>query len=51
MPGNIKPGAPRFAFGTATASNCAAASKAAKRLATQTLGMKPKHIGCKCAGK
>jgi len=50
MPGNIKPGLPLFAFGTATAGNCAEASKAAKRAATQALGMKPKHIGCRCAG-
>jgi RHS repeat-associated protein len=51
MPGNIKPGLPRFAFGTATASNCSDASKDAKRIATQALGMKPKHIGCRCSEK
>jgi RHS repeat-associated protein len=51
MQGNIKPGLPLFAFGTATASNCFEAAKDAKRLATRTLGMKPKHVGCRCAGK
>ncbi len=51
MPGNIRPGLPVFAYGTATAGNCAEASKLAKRAATRSLGMKPKHIGCKCAGK
>jgi RHS repeat-associated protein len=50
MEGNIKPGAPLHAFGTATASSCAEAAKAAKRIATRALGMKPKHIPCKCAG-
>ena len=48
MPGNIIPGQPRFAFGTATAGNCSEASKEAKRIATRNLGMKPKHIPCKC---
>jgi RHS repeat-associated protein len=50
MPGNIKPGLPRFALGTATAANCAQASVAAKREATKNLGMKPKHIPCVCVG-
>lgn len=49
VPGNIKPGMSRFAFGTHTASNCAEAAKEAKRTATHLLGMKPKHIGCRCA--
>jgi RHS repeat-associated protein len=49
MPGNIKPGLPLFAFGTATASNCSEATKDAKRIATRALGMKPKHIPCKCS--
>jgi RHS repeat-associated protein len=48
--GNVKPGLPRFAFGTATASSCFQASKDAKRIATQNLGMIPKHLPCKCAG-
>lgn len=51
MPGNITPGRPTFAFGTATAGNCAEASKEAKRIATRSLGMKPKHIPCVCAGR
>jgi hypothetical protein len=48
MPGNIKPELKLFAFGTASASNCARATKDAKRKATKLLGMKPKHIGCEC---
>ena len=48
IPGNIKPGDKTFAFGTATASNCADASKEAKRIATHSLGKQPKHVGCKC---
>jgi RHS repeat-associated protein len=51
MPGNIKPGLPLFAFGTATASSCFEASRQAKRIATRALGMKPKHIPCKCSGR
>lgn len=51
MPGNVRPGLPRFAFGSATASNCPEAKKAAKRIATQILGMKPKHILCRCVGR
>ncbi len=51
MVGNIIPGMPLFAFGEATAHNCAQASKDAKRSATQALGMKPKHVGCRCAGE
>jgi uncharacterized protein RhaS with RHS repeats len=48
IPGNIKPGDKTFAFGTATAPNCALASKLAKRSATRALGKQPKHVGCKC---
>jgi RHS repeat-associated protein len=48
MPGNIRPGLPTFAFGSATASNCPEAKKAAKRIATHALRMKPKHILCRC---
>lgn len=48
MPGNIQPGRPLFAFGTVTASSCAEASTEAKRVAIHALGMKPKHVGCKC---
>ncbi|WP_339133385.1 MAG: RHS repeat-associated core domain-containing protein [Candidatus Electrothrix sp. GW3-4] len=51
MPGNIISGAPLFAFGTATAHNCSQASKEAKREAIHSLGMKPKHVGCRCEGK
>jgi len=51
IPGNIKPGLPRFAFGEATAENCPKAVKEAKRRATHNLRMQPKHIPCKCAGK
>ena len=51
IPGNIKPGDKRFAFGEATASNCAKASKEAKRKATHSLGKQPKHVGCRCSGK
>jgi RHS repeat-associated protein len=51
MPGNIKPNRPLFAFGQATAGNCPEASKLAKRIATRNLGMKPKHIPCKCEGR
>ena len=48
IPGNIKPGDRTFAFGTANAPSCSQASKLAKRIATQTLGKQPKHVGCKC---
>jgi len=51
IPGNIKPSDKTFAFGTATAGNCAEASKQAKRNATRTLGKQPKHVGCRCSGK
>jgi RHS repeat-associated protein len=45
---NPLPGEKTFAFGTATASSCAEASKLAKRAATKALGRQPKHVGCKC---
>ena len=51
IPGNIQPGDKKFAFGTATESNCAKATKEAKRKATHALGKQPKHVGCQCAGK
>jgi RHS repeat-associated protein len=51
MVGNIQPGKSLFAFGEATSHNCAQASKDAKRNATQALGMKPKHVGCRCVEK
>ena len=51
IPGNINHGGKKFAFGTATASNCAQASKQAKRNATRSLGKQPKHVGCRCSGK
>jgi RHS repeat-associated protein len=50
MPGNIQPGWPRFAFGYAIAKNCAEAKKEAERKAKHNLGMKAKHVQCKCAG-
>jgi RHS repeat-associated protein len=50
IPGNIKPGDKTFAFGQATAANCAEASKQAKRAATRALGKQPKHVGCRCNG-
>jgi RHS repeat-associated protein len=50
IPGNVKAGSPRFAFGEATEDNCPKAVKEAKRRATRNLGMQPKHIPCKCAG-
>ena len=51
MPGNITSGRPLFQFGVANASNCSEATKEAKREAIHKLGMKPKHVGCRCAGK
>jgi len=48
IPGNIKPGEPTFAFGEASAEDCAKASKEAKRIATHALGKQPKHVGCRC---
>jgi len=50
MAGNIRPGLPLFRFATWTASNCEEAVKEAKRLAIHRLGMKPKHVPCKCTG-
>jgi hypothetical protein len=44
MPGNLKPGLPLFAFGEATAADCATAAKEAKRVAIRRLRMKPKHV-------
>ncbi|WP_435641573.1 RHS repeat domain-containing protein [Micavibrio aeruginosavorus] len=49
--GNIQPGDKKFAFGTATASSCSAASKEAKRIAAKALGKQPKHSDCRCQGK
>lgn len=50
IPGNM--GKQIFAIGTATAHNCAEASKLAKRNATKQLGgAQPKHLPCKCSGK
>lgn len=51
MPGNIRPGKPLFAFGTATANSCGEAKRAAEKIAKQALGMKTKHVQCKCAGR
>ncbi len=39
----------RFIIDTATAHNCAEASKAAKRVATKRLGARPKHMDCRCS--
>jgi RHS repeat-associated protein len=50
MPGNIKPEWPRFAFGSAIAANCSTARKEAEKKAKHILGMKAKHVQCKCAG-
>jgi hypothetical protein len=49
MPGNLNPTRPRYAFGEAVAADCAIASKEAKRLAINKLGMKPKHVKCRCS--
>jgi hypothetical protein len=49
MPGNVRPGMPRFAIATAIASNCPEAKKAAKKAAAKALGMKPKHTKCLCS--
>jgi RHS repeat-associated protein len=51
MPGNIRPGKPLFAFGTATEKNCGDAKRAAEKIAKHALGMKTKHVQCKCAGR
>lgn len=51
MPGNVSAGLPRFVLGEATAANCSIAKKEAKRIATRKLGMKPKHLKVRCAGK
>ena len=48
MPGNVKPELPPFAFATVTASDCAIAKRDGKREATRKLGMKPKHVKCRC---
>jgi hypothetical protein len=50
MPENMTGGRPRFTIADAVAPNCAEASKIAKRLATQKLGMKPKHLKVRCSG-
>src|SRR4051812_35429347 len=49
MPGNVKVGHLPYAFATATASDCAGATKTAKHDAIHTLGMKPKHVKCRCS--
>src|SRR5437870_977507 len=48
IPDNLKPGLPLFAFATATAADCAIATKRACRDATRKLGMKPKHVKSRC---
>jgi hypothetical protein len=50
MPGNVKAGYLPYAVASATAPDCADASKAAKRDAIHTLAMKPKHVKCRCSG-
>ncbi len=49
MPGNLSTERPRYAFGEAVAADCATASKEAKRIAISKLGMKPKHVKCRCS--
>ena len=49
MPGNLKRNLPLYAFGESTASDCASAKKQAQYEATHTLGMKPKHVKCRCS--
>jgi hypothetical protein len=48
MPGNLKPDLPLFAFATVTATDCTIAKRQGKREATGKLGMKPKHVKCRC---
>jgi hypothetical protein len=50
MPGNLKPDVPLFAFATISAADCGTAAKEGKREATRKLGMKPKHVKCRCTG-
>lgn len=49
MPGNLSADRPRYAFGEAVAADCATASKETKRIAINNLGMKPKHVKCRCS--
>lgn len=51
MPGNANGDEPLFSFGTATRPNCEAATIAGKREAIHKLGMKPKHVKCRCASR
>lgn len=51
MIGNIRSGRQLFAIETASASDCETAKRRAKRAATKKLGMKPKHIKCRCNGR
>jgi hypothetical protein len=48
MPGNLKPDMPLFAFAVVTAEDCRIAARQGKREATRQLGMKPKHVKCRC---
>jgi hypothetical protein len=49
MPANLKTGLPLFVIAYATAADCGTATKEAKRLAIQRLGMKPKHVKHRCS--
>jgi hypothetical protein len=49
MPGNRRPGVLPYAFGDAIAPDCVTASREAKRVATERLGMKPKHVKARCS--
>ena len=48
MPGNLRLELPLFAFAAVTAADCAIAATQGKREATRRLGMKPKHVKCRC---
>ena len=51
VPGVAKPGKPKFAYGTATASNCEEAKKEAEKTAKHSLGTYTRHVQCRCAGR
>lgn len=48
MLGNVRLELPLFAFAAVTATDCAVAARQGKREATRRLGMKPKHVKCRC---
>lgn len=49
MPGNLKPDYLPYALAEATDVDCVGAARQAKREAIHTLGMKPKHVKCRCS--